>query len=319
MRIIKFSTLSFFLGLVFFAISFAAATKLEQSKKYNFPESVGRHYAKYLNAETLGEVVNFNREIPAVASNGTITAIEIETTAVDVEIRPTDTDKITFDLNARRIDPNNPLLFDESKAGVVRVRTQEGDEFKPKSRHVVLNFDSGDSHASNLLVVRVPKTIRETRVETISGAIEVDAPLAGLRFQTKSGDMHIKRDVEKLVVESVSGDATTEAQIKDVMFNSVSGDLNLHNAATIDSVSAQTVSGDASIEFAEGTPSAIESATITFSSKSGEIELDDSISTQIGRELRKNKGQEVIVIGGGHAKIGFSSVSGDLSVLKKTL
>lgn len=321
MRLAKISTLSLLIGLFFFGVSYATASRLEESKSYSYPESIARHYAQvsgsvFEGSMQDGKIAEFKKTIPVDAASP-FEKIEIESTAVDVELSASPTDEIQIELASRRVDPKEPVLVD-TRGRTLRLLVQEKTRDLTQ-RRMWMSFNFDDSSApvrKNTLNVRLPKAILNAQVQTVSGDARVSTTLQNLHFQSKSGDIRIATlanpmaRVTNLSVETVSGDLKGSGRFDQLRFNSVSGDLNLTSFDRVLSIDAKTVSGDVEIKSLEPVD-----AEFAFSTKSGKLEFDKDLRMP-QPALTKNGEQTLFKIGKGTSKVQFQTTSGDLKIDK---
>lgn len=323
MRLIKFSSVFAVLGFVFLTLSYFAAKGLEQSKTYTFPESVGRHYAQvsgnFFEGGTSGDTTVFKKSIPVDVANP-IDTVEIETIAIDVEVSHlAEGNDIEIELKTNRVDPKEPILIDSSHGKTLRIMTQEDKSGGRVGKRgwMVFNFDDDDNKSlkNNVLQIRVPKSISNAKVQTVSGDTQLATALASLHVQSKSGDVNILTTenplarVEMLTVETVSGDLKGPGRFDRLRFNSVSGDMKLTSLDRVLDIDGATVSGDAKISATEPVDASIE-----FHTTSGDLRVAPSLYPNgTDRKMRPRK-NTAFTLGKGTARIKFNSVSGDLRI-----
>lgn len=319
MRLIKISLIASGLGLLCLLISYFSAGRLEQAKTSSFPESVFKHYAQASgkvfegNAFGEGSAVEIRKTIP-VDANAPIDLIEIETTAVRVELLPSSSDDIEIELNSNRVSEAEPLLIDTSRGKTLRLMTHEGSKDRPNTGGwFIFNFSDDDSKPkkNNALVVKLPKSISGAAIRTVSGDGILATAISKMQFQSQSGDMRISihdnplARVETLSVETVSGDLKGPGRFDHLRFNSVSGDIRLSSFDRVLDMDAQSVSGDLEIETTD-----VPDTKIDFSTKSGDLKVDKNF---LGSTAAPKK-NSVFVLGKGTSQIKFQSVSGDLKL-----
>ncbi|MDX9731000.1 MAG: DUF4097 family beta strand repeat-containing protein [Bdellovibrionales bacterium] len=306
-------------GIILTAGSYLASLQLDEANAYTFPESIGRHYAKNM-ATPNGTPVDFKQSLEPTAA---ITSLEIETVAIKIELLPSADDRVDLSLSSNRVNEKEPVLVDTSRAGVMRVMTQEP-ERKDKTRALTafsLTFSNDAASITahlprNVLQVKVPKSVKDVRVHTVSGDIKVATPLDNVHAQTKSADLDLIAQptaprtplVRLLKMETVSGDLEGPGLFEELHFNSVSGDIKLHGLETAKTITAQSVSGDLKFE----TLAPLNSA-ITFSSTSGKVEIEEANGTK--RTIPR--GTNPIVLDradSGATKISFTTVSGSIKL-----
>lgn len=319
MRLLKFSLISAALGVGFFALSYGAASRLEQSKNHSYPESIARHYAqvsgKVFGDGTFGsgQSIEFNKSIPV--DPAMVDSIDIETTAVDVELLLSETDELQVSLTSTRVNPDEPVLIDTSRGKTIRIGTQEGkSEGFGRRGWMKFDFSSDDSldpaRPQDVLQIRIPQSIIRGQVRTVSGDASIDAEFKTLGFQSKSGDLRMlglsnpKARVEQLTVDTVSGDFKTRGRFERLQFNSVSGDIDISGLSRVLDISAHSVSGNLLISTAQ--PLDID---VTFVSKSGSATVEKELGVQSSLANSPN-----FRVGKGTTRLNFQTVSGDLKI-----
>ncbi len=323
MKLIKFSSIFAVLGFVFLTLSYFAAKGLEQSNTHTFPESVARHYAKvsgnFFEGSTNGETTVFKKSIPVDSSNPFDT-VELETVAIDVEVSQlANGNEIEIELKTDRVDPKEPVLIDATRGKTLRIMTQEDKSGGRVGKRgwMVFNFndDNNKSLKNNVLQVRIPKSILNAKVQTVSGDTQLSTALASLHVQSKSGDVRILTTenplarVELLTVETVSGDLKGPGRFDRLKFHSVSGDLKLTSLDRVLEIDGATVSGDAKISATEPVDALVE-----FQTTSGDLRIAPSLFPSGTNPKLRPKKNSAFTLGKGTARIKFNSVSGDLRI-----
>lgn len=319
MRLIKFSFISVALGVCFFGLSYGAASRLEQSKTYAYPESIARHYAqvsgKVFEGGTFGDgaVTEFKKTLP-LDPNFQIDSIDIETVTVDVELLPSESDSVEVSLASSRVDPKEPVLIDTTRGKTIHISTGEGKSDRV-GRHgwMVFNFDS-DSDSSptkkNVLQIRIPKSVSRAQIQTVSGSALLATPLTTVKFQSKSGDARIETAdnplarVETLTIETVSGNLKGPGRFDHLRFNSVSGDVDISSLDRVLEIDGHSISGDLEVRTTEPLD-----VTVNFNSKSGGVKIDKKF--RVPESTSKN---ESFKIGQGTTHLNFQTISGNLKI-----
>lgn len=319
MRLIKFSFFFVALGVCFFALSYVAASRLEQSKSYSYPESIARHYAQ-VSGHVFeggnfgsGEITEFKKSLPIDPGAG-VDSIDVETTAVDVELLPSETDNVEVSLASSHVDPKEPVLIDVSRGKTIHISTQESrNDHLGRHGWMVFNF-STDSDSSpirkNVLQIRIPKSIARGQIQTVSGSALLATALTTLKFQSKSGDSRVATSdnplarVETLTVDTVSGNLKGPGRFDHLHFNSVSGDVDISSLDRVLDIDGHSVSGDLEIRTTE--PLDVE---VSFNSKSGNVKIAKEFN--VSTSLSKNS---TFKVGHGTTRLAFQTVSGDLKI-----
>jgi hypothetical protein len=112
------------------------------------------------------------------------------------------------------------------------------------------------------------ETVGSARITSASGDLWIDHATERLSATTASGDAHIGRVDGELGLNTVSGDASVDDARGGATVQSVSGDVRLASVCGGD-IRVQTVSGDATIALAPGTP-----VWLDVSAVSGDVDSD---------------------------------------------
>jgi hypothetical protein len=323
MKLLKLSLLSFAISLAFFGTSYLVAGQLPEAEKYNFPESIGRHYAKATGgAVELGDATSFEQTIPLQNGSVQITELDIETTAVDVHLESSpSSESVAVELRSSKVAKDRPLLVDTSRGQVVRILTEEVASLPSRTGWMVFNFGDQEFQPKTGLTLKVPSSVETVRVRTVSGDLKTYFFPKRLSFQSESGDLRLKNpadetttaSIQNLTMETVSGDLRNDAgstpRFQSLKFNSVSGDVKLHGwNSSIESVFSQTVSGDFRIETQEPV-----NATISFESTSGQLRIESIDGAE--QKQKPTRGSPIkTTVGTGATQIVAVSVSGDFKI-----
>ncbi|MEP0766724.1 MAG: DUF4097 family beta strand repeat protein [Fimbriimonadia bacterium] len=203
---------------------------------------------------------------------------------------------------------------------------------------------SGTVHTD--LEVYVPAGVK-LDVKTASGDVEIRNTRAAVKLTTHSGNCSISGAADRLTVVATSGDVsvkefdgtqmTVETRSGDISLNEVhaninvrtaSGDLSL-NKVTGDAISAEAISGDVDVVFAEPFDGACNlravngdihiaapdgsSCRVILSSISGEVSSGVSLRDEIRSEKRLTG-----TLGDGDGSLDASAISGDVSLEMKS-
>lgn len=332
MKLLKLSLLSFAISLALFGASYLLAGQLPEAARFNFPESIARHYAKSTGGPLeLGNPTVTEQSIPLQNGSVQITELDLETTAVDIQLVPSSElkDEVSIELRSNKVSAERPILIDLTRGQVARIVTDEvSSSLTSRSGWMVFNFDNGEPQSPNGLTLKVPESIESIRVRTTSGDLKTFVFPKRLHFQSESGDIRMSRmesqslksgvksgvkSIETLSIETVSGDLKTDSSLsplfQSLKFNSVSGDIQLSSwNNSIESIYSQTVSGDFKIQ----TPTPID-ASVSFESTSGEFKMTTTGGGE--QKLKPSRGQPVkTVLGKGTTQIVAVSVSGDFKI-----
>lgn len=322
MFLMKVSIGSLLLSIALFTASYLSSLNLPEASQYDFPESIGRHYAVATGGTTeFGQMASFEEKIPLQNGSMQIREIEIETTSIKVEIEshqdPT-IKTIDVQLQSQRAEKDRPVLVDTSRGQVLRLMTNELANPNRRSSFMVFYFDDETAkRPRNALLLRIPQEIETLKVRTVSANLFMKARPDQLHFQSKSGnvvlapilpDAALRRSIGNLSVETVSGKLKGPGDFQALKFNSVSGDVKLTSwGSEIESVSSQTVSGDFEVELSSLAELQNIDANISFDSKTGKLKVDEQ--TQKTNSFKMGKGR---------ATVSVVSVSGNLEISTET-
>lgn len=322
MFLMKVSIGSLLLSIALFTASYLSSLNLPEASQYDFPESIGRHYAVATGGTTeFGQMASFEEKIPLQNGSMQIREIEIETTSIKVEIEshqdPT-IKTIDVQLQSQRAEKDRPVLVDTSRGQVLRLMTNELANPNRRSSFMVFHFDDETAkRPRNALLLRIPQEIETLKVRTVSANLFMKARPDQLHFQSKSGnvvlapilpDAALRRSIGNLSVETVSGNLKGPGDFQALKFNSVSGDVKLTSwGSEIESVSSQTVSGDFEVELSSLAELQNIDANISFDSKTGKLKVDEQ--TQKTNSFKMGKGR---------ATVSVVSVSGNFEISTET-
>jgi hypothetical protein len=152
----------------------------------------------------------------------------------------------------------------------------------------------------------------DTRLNTVSGDIIVDGLTGNLTVNAVSGDVQIRELVGQLSANSVSGDVAATGTLRKATIDTVSGAMLVDSNGEVQSVSLNTVSGNASIRLEERYP-----ANFAIRSVSGKVQVDGVKRSGIGGGITTNFAGSVGELAGAFADVRANSVSGDVTVLRR--
>jgi hypothetical protein len=160
-------------------------------------------------------------------------------------------------------------------------------------------------------------------VRAVSGDLHTSGFRGEQRLHTVSGDQRIVESAGSIEVHSVSGDVSLRAVAPvDLNVDTVSGDLSAE-APTIGRLDVNAVSGDVSVDGGlGGGPHAIDTV-------SGDVRLETwsgvtvsvrglatDVHSSLPHRLEGSADRRRLIVGDGAASMAFSSMSGDLSVVR---
>jgi hypothetical protein len=161
------------------------------------------------------------------------------------------------------------------------------------------------------------------RVNGVSADVQAEGLSGTQGYRTVSGDLLLSGVSGELSVEGVSADLTVRAAgaIR-LDSHSVSGDLDLA-APFIESLRAVSVSGDIEVEgrlAADGHRAETVSGDLTLAPLGGvtvEVRgMSSDVSSELDHRLEGSFGLRRLVVGDGAAQLQFSTMSGDVSVVR---
>jgi hypothetical protein len=170
----------------------------------------------------------------------------------------------------------------------------------PRGARLALEVVSADIQATGL--------IGEQRYTSVSGDLYLTELGGQVRVSTVSGDATIRADTAASIrAEAVSGDVSVIAPLfEGLRANTVSGDIELDGQlATDGDFRAETVSGDLTVRLAGDASFEVRGISTDISS-----DLDHRVE---GRADRRR-----LIVGGGEPRFVFSSMSGDLSIVRSS-
>ncbi len=163
---------------------------------------------------------------------------------------------------------------------------------------------------SKTLTVRLPKSIalNTLDIESVSARVSVNASgmtIPALDIESVSGrvDISILR-ADSLALQSVSGSVYLTGAFRSIDLESVSGSAHLMLTETPERLRTESVSGNVEITVPEGS-----GFTAKLSSVSGSITCD----------FGERKSRKEIVVGDGHVRFDFDSVSGGVRIFQSAV
>jgi len=153
----------------------------------------------------------------------------------------------------------------------------------------------------------------DARLNTVSGDIIVDGLTGSLTVNAVSGDVQVRELVGSLSANSVSGDVAATGSLRKTTIDTVSGAMLIDTAGDVYNVSLNTVSGKSSIRLDEGYP-----ANFAIRSVSGRVVVDGVKRSGISAGPTTNFSGSAGELAGAFADVRANSVSGDITVLRRT-
>jgi len=153
----------------------------------------------------------------------------------------------------------------------------------------------------------------DARLNTVSGDLLVDGLTGDLTVNAVSGDVQIRGLTGALLANSVSGDVTATGSITKAVVDTVSAPILVDTTGTVDRVSLNTVSGDATIRLDEAL-----AANYVVRSVSGQVLIDGIVRSGQGNGPGTSYTGTTGQLSGSFADVRANSVSGSVSVLRRT-
>ncbi|GAA1978113.1 DUF4097 family beta strand repeat-containing protein [Microbacterium pumilum] len=154
----------------------------------------------------------------------------------------------------------------------------------------------------------------DARLNTVSGDIIVDGLTGDLTVNAVSGDVQVRELVGALTANSVSGDVAATGALRKATIDTVSGAMLVDSTGELHSVALNTVSGSTTIRLDEGYP-----ANYVIRSVSGRVQVDGVKRSGTGTGPTTNYVSSVGELAGSFADIRANSVSGGVTVLRRTI
>ena len=205
--------------------------------------------------------------------------------------------------------------------GAVRLEHDTRQPFGVAAAVALLSSRTSDVTAD--LEIEVP-TGAQLWIEGVGADIHVEGVHGEQRYRTVSGDLLVADSSGSMTLGGVSGDATIRGSGEIVVrSNSVSGDLSVV-APLLRELRSTSVSGDIEIEgaFDAGGEHRVEtvSGDLTLALLGG-LTIDlrglaGSVDSELDHRLEGRIGRRQLVVGDGRAALRFSSMSGDLQIVR---
>ena len=241
-----------------------------------------------------------------------LTEIQINSRSSDIKIEKSDDDQIEFIYKGFLSD--SKIVLDEKSSYKI-----EGNRVVFDFDHIYQNKINEEANWANFfkfnidfgsdgLVLRIPKSIKNLRIDSVSSGIKItDISLDELDIKTISGDLRLKNsNVKKISHESVSGDLKIDGDIRQIKSKTISGNLRLESVSLTPEIKFSTTSGDLKASF-KSTPD----LNIDFNTTSGELNFDRQFT-----QLKVDGSVKAFRLGKGISHLEVSSVSGNIDILK---
>ncbi|WP_127794634.1 DUF4097 family beta strand repeat-containing protein [Agromyces sp. LHK192] len=171
----------------------------------------------------------------------------------------------------------------------------------PRHAIVKLGIVSGDALVSGF--------DGDAKFSTVSGDVVVDNHSGDVELSTVSGEVSAGNHTGRVTAHSVSGDIIASGDIVGFNADTVSGDMIVDAHGTPSRIDTNTVSGDLTVRYAEGSGSRFRINTV-----GGTIVLDDSrFKGVLGKGFEYSTGE----LAGQWLDLAASSVAGNISVMRR--
>jgi hypothetical protein len=154
----------------------------------------------------------------------------------------------------------------------------------------------------------------DARLNTVSGDLLVDGLTGDLVVNAVSGDVQIRELHGALSANSVSGDVAATGTLHKASVDTVSGSTLIDSTGPTQSISLNSVSGEATVRLDEGLP-----ANYVVRSVSGRAQIDGVARSGTGTARTTNYSGAVGELSGTFADVRLNTVSGDITVLRRAV
>lgn len=149
----------------------------------------------------------------------------------------------------------------------------------------------------------------DARLNTVSGEIIVDTHSGDLNVNTVSGDVHVRELSGSATANTVSGGVAVTGAVRKATVDSVSGSMLIDASGPVNTVSLNSVAGDATVRLDEGLASNYVTRTM-----SGRVTVDGVARGSSGpSNFTGQRGD----LAGSFADVRVNTVSGDITVLRR--
>jgi hypothetical protein len=152
----------------------------------------------------------------------------------------------------------------------------------------------------------------DVRLNTVSGDIIADGIAGDASVNAVSGDVQIRELAGTLSANSVSGAVAATGSLRKATIDTVSGAIMVDSTGEVHSISLNTVAGNTTVRLDEGLP-----ANYAIRSVSGRVQIDGVVRSRQG-SFTTNYTGSVGELSGSFADVRANSVSGDVTVLRRT-
>ena len=155
-----------------------------------------------------------------------------------------------------------------------------------------------DSREPDSLELRIPISVDELSIHSLSGDIEVVDRVGALDIQTASGDVEVLACDGEVKVSTASGDISISGCSQSIQARTASGNLDIETDSRGGEISARSASGDISLRYEKDFDALVSWATV-----SGSIDCDV-----------KRTGSREALLGSGLTPVKLSTSSGDIEI-----
>ena len=149
----------------------------------------------------------------------------------------------------------------------------------------------------------------DARLNTVSGDLIVDTHTGDLNINTVSGDVQVRGLSGSATANTVSGGVALTGEVRKATIDSVSGAMLIDATGAVNTVSLNSVAGDATVRLDEGL-----AANYVARSMSGRITIDGVPRGSSGpSNFAGSRGE----LSGSFADVRANTVSGDITVLRR--
>lgn len=155
-----------------------------------------------------------------------------------------------------------------------------------------------DSREPDSLELRIPISVDELSIHSLSGDIEVVDRVGALDVQTASGDVEVLACDGEVKVSTASGDISISGCSQSIQARTASGNLDIETDSRGGEISARSASGDISLRYEKDFDALVSWATV-----SGSVDCDV-----------KRTGSREALLGSGLTPVKLSTSSGDIEI-----
>ena len=155
-----------------------------------------------------------------------------------------------------------------------------------------------DSREPDSLELRIPISVDELSIHSLSGDIEVVDRVGALDVQTASGDIEVLACDGEVKVSTASGDISISGCSQSIQARTASGNLDIEADSRGGEISARSASGDISLRYEKDFDALVSWATV-----SGSVDCDV-----------KRTGSREALLGSGLTPVKLSTSSGDIEI-----